>query len=264
MNTFDLTRGASPLIVSIPHDGREIPDAIATRLTDEAKTLPDTDWHVRRLYSFLEGGDATVIAARLSRFVVDLNRPPDDEPLYPSRWGTSLVPTRSFHGYPLYRGPPPTDDEIEERRARYWEPYHTALAEEIDRVVARHGFARLWDAHSIPGVVPSLFEGELPELNLGTADGRACRPEVADAVWAVASSAEGYRAVRDGRFKGGYITRHYGRPDAGIDALQLELVQRTYMHEGPPHAFDEGRANRVRPVLRAMLERFSRAELDGA
>jgi len=256
MTTFELVRGNSALIVSIPHDGRQVPPDVASRLTPAARVLPDTDWHVRRLYEFVHELDATTLAARYSRYAVDLNRPPDGTPLYPGRWESRLVPVTTFSGDAIYQADPPTPREIERRRGVYWAPYHAALTDEIARVRERHGYALLWDAHSIRSRVPSLFEGRLPELSLGTAEGTACASELGDAVFEVARNAADLCAVRDQRFKGGYITRHYGRPEAGTHAIQLELVQATYMHEEPPYEFDESRAKRIRPVLRHLVEAF--------
>jgi N-formylglutamate amidohydrolase len=257
LTDFDLQRGEGALVVSIPHDGREVPDAIRARMTATAADLPDTDWHVRQLYDFLSGTDTTVIAARWSRYVVDLNRPPDGRPLYAGGWESTLVPTQTFGGDAIYSEARPDPAEVDERRARYWVPYHTALEKELRRVKDRHGFALLWDAHSIRRTVPSLFEGPLPDLSVGTAGGASCAEPMAQAVFAAAeAAAPEYSAVRDARFRGGYIPRHYGRPHAGVHAIQLELVQATYMDEAPPYPFRPQRAERIRPHLRRMLDAF--------
>ncbi|MEM9114869.1 MAG: N-formylglutamate deformylase [Myxococcota bacterium] len=258
MKALELHEGEAALVVSIPHDGREVPPDLQSRFTPEAARLPDTDWHVRRLYDFAIQFGATVLAARWSRFVVDLNRPPDQKPLYPGRFETALVPTRCFDGHPIYRGAPPNRDEIEQRRAAYWQPYHDTLSAQLRRIKRRHGLALLWDAHSIPSRVPSLFEGRLPDLNVGSAGGRSCAPDRITAVCTVAARANHYGSVRDGRFKGGYITRQYGRPAENVHALQLELVQDTYMDEGSLE-FDDSKAERLRPLIRAMLEAFCQA-----
>lgn len=256
---FELRRGDGPLVVSIPHDGREVPADILRRFSESARALPDTDWHVVRLYDFVEELGATVLAARMSRYVVDLNRPPDGQPLYAGRWETALVPTHTFAGEPIYASGPddePTPEEVRARRERYWQPYHDALTREIDRAVRTHGYALLWDAHSIRSQVPSLFEGRLPDLNIGTARGASCDRGIADAVFA-AAQADDPSAVLDGRFEGGAITRRHGRPEAGVHAIQLELVQATYMDEAPPYRFDEARARRIRPTIRRMMEAFA-------
>ncbi|MDH3230857.1 MAG: N-formylglutamate deformylase, partial [Alphaproteobacteria bacterium] len=222
-----------------------------------ALTVPDTDWHVDLLYDFLGDLGASVIAATHSRYVVDLNRSPDGADLYPGRDTTELCPTTSFDREPLYRdGREPDGAEIARRVSQYWEPYHTALAAELERLRATHGVALLWDAHSIASEVPRFFEGRLTDLNIGTNGGKSCDPPLARRVMAVAEAgaASGYSVVLDGRFRGGYITRHYGRPDASVHAVQLEQSQRTYMDEGPPFAFRDDLARAVRPALRAMLE----------
>jgi N-formylglutamate deformylase len=249
---FHLKRGEAPLLVSFPHSGTYLPEDIAARLTDEAKLLPDTDWHVPRLYTFLDALGASRIEATHSRYVVDLNRPPDDKELYPGQKKTGLVPTESFKGLALYRdGQAPSGDEIITRR-RFWQPYHDALAQELSRLKAIHGSVILWDAHSIESVIPTLFDGRLPDLNLGTFDGKSCDGDIADAAFA-AAKASGFAAVLNARFKGGHITRHYGNPGKGINALQLEMAQAIYMDEGPPFPFRDDRAARVTTAIRAMI-----------
>jgi len=255
MDPYRFRAGASPLLVSIPHLGTELPEAIAARLSPAARALPDTDWHLDRLYDFLDELDASVLQASYSRYVIDLNRPPDDESLYPGRTTTGLVPLETFFGEPVYRaGVQPDPDEVASRREQYWQPYHARLQRTLDELRARHGFALLWDAHSIRSTVPRLFDGRLPDFNLGTADGRSCAQALSARLHAIAADATGFTSVLDGRFKGGYITRRYGRPDEGVHAVQLELSMAAYMDDGPPYAFQEARAAVVRPHLRAMLQ----------
>lgn len=249
---FHLTRGQIPLLVSFPHSGTFIPPDIAARMTDIARILPDTDWHVPRLYAFLGAMGASRIEATHSRYVVDLNRPPDDRELYAGQKKTGLVPIDSFKGVPLYReGEAPGTDEIIDRR-KYWQPYHDALAQELSRLKAVHGSVILWDAHSIESVLPELFEGRLPDLNLGTFDGKSCDADIADAVFA-AGTASSFSAVLNARFKGGYITRHYGNPGRGVHAIQLEMAQSIYMDEGPPFTYRPDRATKVTAAIRAMI-----------
>ncbi len=255
MEPFLFRQGAGPLLVSMPHVGLHIPDDIANRMTPLALTVSDTDWHIDRLYDFLDDLGATVIAATHSRYVVDLNRPPDGASLYPGQATTGLCPTGTFDDEPLYRdGAAPGQAEIERRVTRYWKPYHDKLEAELARLKAAHGYALLWDAHSIRSAVPRLFEGRLPDLNIGTANGASCDPDMARRVLQAAESAQGYSAVLNGRFKGGYITRQYGNPDGGVHAIQLEQSQRTYMEESSPFAFREELATGIRPVIRSLLE----------
>ncbi len=258
--TYTLHEGRSPLVVSVPHAGTGVPDEIAARFTDAARALPDTDWHVHRLYAFAEALDATLIVARYSRYVIDLNRPPDDTELYPGSAQTGLCPLVTFDGTPIYARDEdrPDADEVDARRRRYWAPYHACLEAQLARVAGLHGQALLWDAHSIRSVVPRLFDGELPVLNLGTHNGASCAAPIADRVWD-AARASGYPCVRDGRFRGGYITRHYGRPARGVHAIQLELAQRAYMHEAPPFQIDPDRMQALQVALRQMLEAFIEA-----
>lgn len=254
MTPFDLTRGTAPLLVSFPHVGTGIPDDIAARLTPAALALPDTDWHLPRLYEFARELGASTLAAHYSRYVIDLNRPPEDTNLYPGHDTTGLVPVDTFRKEPLYRGALPDAAEIALRRERYWRPYHSALDAELGRIKSAHGVAVLWDAHSIASVLPRFFEGKLPDLNLGTAKGASCADDLQSAVEAVLRAQRGYSWVANGRFTGGYITRRYGRPQDGVHALQLEMCQGTYMDESPPFEFRDDLAAGVRPILHKLLE----------
>jgi N-formylglutamate deformylase len=249
---FHLRAGSQKLVVSIPHAGTWLPPDIAAQLTPLGRTVPDTDWHVDRLYGFLEALDVTVIAATHSRYVVDLNRAPGGGALYPGQAETGICPTETFAGEPIYAGPPPDAAERARRVALYWQPYHDALAASLARLKAVHGEVRLLDAHSILGAVPRLFEGQLPDLNFGTNDGAACNEVLARRV-AQAAEGAGFSQVLNGRFKGGYITRHYGNPAMGLNVMQLELAQRVYMLENDPADFQPARATALVVVLRRIV-----------
>ena len=256
--TFDYHVGTSALLVSMPHVGIDVPEAIASRMTDNARRVPDTDWHIDRLYDFLSDLGASVLQARFSRYVVDLNRPPDDANLYPGVNTTGLCPTDTFDDEPIYqRGNEPSAEEITERVSSYWRPYHNQLEAALSGIKEQHGYALLWDAHSIRSEVPRLFDGRLPDLNLGTASGRACPDKLATRLEIVAKSAGDYTSVLNGRFTGGYITRRYGAPANSVIAAQLELTQTSYMEEHHPFAFSEKKANKLRPVLRDLLDTFA-------
>jgi len=260
MDLFTFRVGTAPLLVSMPHVGTHLPPDLAARMTRDARILPDTDWHLERLYDFLDALGASVLAATHSRYVVDLNRPPDNANLYPGQDTTGLVPVDTFSRAAVYRdGAVPDDAEVALRVERYWRPYHAQLGRELDRLRVAHGYALLWDAHSIASRVPRFFSGRLPDFNLGTARGRSCAPGIIEGVAAIAQRAAGYTTVLNGRFTGGYITRRYGQPNARVHAIQLELAEITYMDEAPPFAFDPARAARLRPLLRAMLERMLEA-----
>ncbi|HET9644539.1 MAG TPA: N-formylglutamate deformylase, partial [Burkholderiaceae bacterium] len=225
---------------------------------ERALRSEDTDWHLERLYAFARDMGASVLKARISRYVIDLNRPPDDTPMYPGAQNTELCPTRFFTGEPLYReGHAPSPAEIAHRRSRYWQPYHDALLAEIDRLRERYGHVVVFDAHSIQSELPWLFEGRLPDLNLGTADGESCAPGLRHAAVHVLQGQTRFSHVVDGRFKGGYITRHYGRPHDRVHVLQLEKVQSLYMDErrgeGATFAYDEEKAQALQPLLRTLL-----------
>lgn len=252
--TFALHRGTAPLLVSLPHDGSRIPDAIAARMTPSARMAPDTDWHVARLYAFARDIGASMLVPAYSRYVVDLNRPPDDVSLYPGQNTTGLCPIVQFSGAAIYaEGQQPSTGEVHDRVATYWRPYHDALAGELRRLRDEHGHAVLWEGHSIRGQCPFLFEGRLPDFNLGTSDGRSCSQALQSRLAAVLARQPGHDFVVNGRFKGGYITRHYGDPANGIDAVQLEISQRIYMDEAT-FAWDATRATQTRLVLRSLLE----------
>lgn len=253
MDVCTLHRGTAPLLVSLPHDGSAIPDALAARMTAEARRAPDTDWHVSRLYAFARELGASILVPRYSRYVVDLNRPPDDVSLYPGQNTTGLCPTVRFSGDPVYLpGQAPSADEIAARVETYWRPYHDALREELTRLRATHGRVLLWEGHSIRGECPYLFEGRLPDLNLGTVSGGSCAPETEARLIAALGAQHDYDWVANGRFKGGYITRHYGDPANGVEAVQLEISQRIYMDEDS-FAYDAALASRAAAAIRGLL-----------
>jgi N-formylglutamate deformylase len=260
---FQLQRETAPLIVSMPHVGAQVPEEIEHGFTPVARALTDTDWYVDRLYDFVPELGASVIAARYSRYVIDLNRPPNDAALYPGMTATGLCPTHTFAGEPLYGSGVDAlpASEVKLRRERYWQPYHGALAALIAATRRRLGFALLLDAHSIRSRVPRLFTGRLPDINIGTADGSACDPELLRPLLAILADQSQFSYVVNGRFKGGYITRHYGSPTDGVHALQIELAQISYMDEDHVN-YDEARAAPLRELLQrlvAALLRFSPA-----
>jgi N-formylglutamate deformylase len=251
---WTVSRGDSPLVIDVPHAGTHLPAELLARITAEARTVPDTDWHVEKLYAFAPGEGASLLCATHSRYVVDLNRDPSGAALYAGADNTELCPTRTFGGAAIYRaGDEPSVAEIVGRRAEAFDPYHAQLAREIERVRLRHGFAVVLDGHSIAGEVPRFFAGTLPDLNLGTADGASCAPSLERHVARLLADAAGFTHIVNGRFKGGWITRHHGRPQHGVHALQLEIAQRCYMDEAPPWPFDERRARPLHEVLRRMV-----------
>ena len=252
---FTFTAGTTPLLISVPHDGREIPDDIERRMTPAGRAIPDTDWHVAELYNFAADIGATTLVANYSRYVVDLNRPASDESLYAGQVATGLCPLQTFDGDDIYADASGVDEQEKAARvAAYWQPYHERLSTALDALRREHGCALLWDAHSIAGVVPRLFDGALPDLNIGTFDSRSCDAAIAAAVFDVAEESA-FSAVLNGRFKGGYITRHYGDPAHGVQAMQLEIAQRAYMDEATLQ-FDAAQARTLRATIIAMLEAF--------
>lgn len=253
--TFSLHSGSAALLVSMPHIGTDIPSALRSAYVPRAMAFEDTDWHLERLYDFLDELRASVLRPLHSRYVIDLNRPPDDAPMYPGASNTELCPTRFFAGDPLYQaGGEPTAEERARRRDAYWLPYHAALQAELDRIKSIHGYALLWDAHSIRSQIPWLFEGTLPGLNIGTAGGASADASIARALDQVCAGHAAVSHVINGRFKGGYITRHYGQPQQRVHAVQLEMCQNLYMQECPPFAYDEPKALAIQPLLQALLQ----------
>ena len=258
-DAFSLHRGSAPLIVSIPHAGIEIPAELRGDYVDAALEVPDTDWHLPALYAFVRDRGASMLVPRYSRYVIDLNRPGDDRPMYAGANNTELCPTRSFAGEPIYReGRAPDAAAIARRRERYWQPYHDALASEIARVRAAHGHVVLFDAHSIRSVLPWLFDGKLPDLNLGTASGTSAAPSLRAALERVLSQQQRFTYVVDGRFKGGHITRDHGKPAAGVHAVQLEMCWSCYMPEQAPYAIEAARSAALRPVLESLVDTMLR------
>ncbi len=254
-DVFSLYPGSTPLLVSMPHVGTLIPPDLQPRYSERALQVEDTDWHLEALYNFVRSMGASLIVPRYSRFVIDLNRPSENTPMYAGANNTELCPTRFFTGEALYReGMAPNDAEIARRVATYWSPYRNALDAELTRLRSAHGHAVLFDAHSIKSELPWLFEGRLPELNLGTVNGTSAAPELRDALAQVLARQTDFSHVVDGRFKGGHITRHYGRPSESWHAVQLEMCWSTYMPETAPYVLSEERAARVRPLLQQLMQ----------
>jgi N-formylglutamate deformylase len=248
-----VTPGDGPVVLGLPHTGTWLPDDISAALNDRGRALTDTDWHIDRLYADLLPG-ATIVRATFHRYAIDANRPPDGASLYPGQNTTGLVPLTDFDGEPLWDSPPDAQ-ATQARRQAFHAPYHAALTAQMQRVRARHGVAILYDCHSIRSRIPFLFDGVLPDLNIGTANGASCAPRIAHEIAEICGKADGYSHVLNGRFKGGWTTRHYGRPTEGWHAVQMELAQSTHLaSEAAPFAYDAIKAARLRPVLTEILE----------
>ncbi|MBO9447620.1 N-formylglutamate deformylase [Ruegeria sp. R14_0] len=264
MKVFSVHRGDGPIVLGQPHGGTHVPDDIAARLNDVGRGLADTDWHINRLYDGLLD-DVTVVQSHVHRYVIDANRDPAGGSLYHGQNTTTLVPLTDFDGQPIWKvGQEPSDDEVEDRRQTFHAPYHAALRDELDRVQSKYGVAILFDCHSIRSLIPFLFDGELPVFNTGTNGGQTCDPAIEQAVHDTASRADGFTSVLNGRFRGGWTTRHYGRPTEGVHAIQMEIAQRAYMDESPPWGWRADRAAQLRPHLKTMLTRLNDLALSGA
>lgn len=246
-------QGRLPLLISMPHAGLQLTPAVRDGLVEQALGLPDTDWHIPRLYDFARELGASTLEARYSRFVIDLNRPEDDAPLYAGAT-TGLYPATLFEGAPLFHdGRAPCAAQRAAYLEQIWRPYHDTLRAELARLREQFGYALLWDAHSIRSHIPRLFDGRLPDFNLGTFNGASCDASLAERLQAVCAEARGYSYVLNGRFKGGHITRSYGNPAKHIHAVQLELAQCTYMQEHAPFVYREALAQPTQTVLRRLL-----------
>ncbi|MFQ3237556.1 MAG: N-formylglutamate deformylase [Paraglaciecola sp.] len=252
-NPFTLHQGNSPLLVSMPHSGLALPPEVATGLSQKARLLPDTDWYIPQLYNFLHASKAGFIQANYSRYVIDLNRPIDDKPLYASAT-TGLFPEILFDGSPVFTpGAQPTLQQRDNYKQQIWLAYHMAIQQELSRLKEKFGYAILFDAHSIAAQVPMLFEGQLPDFNFGTNGGLSCDDKLLDGLAEVAGKSS-YTHVCNGRFKGGYITRHFGAPQNHIHAIQLELSQTTYLQDNTQSfVLDTTKLGLLLPVLQQLV-----------
>jgi N-formylglutamate deformylase len=249
--------GSSPILLAQPHGGTEIPQSILARLNQHGRARADTDWHISRLYAGL-AADVTIVSTAVHRYVIDANRDPADQSLYPGQNTTSLCPTTTFDGDDIYHhGQAPSADEISERQQVYHQPYHDALREQLERIHQLHGYVILYDCHSIRSLVPYLFDGKLPDFNIGTNSGGSCDQAVESAVQSVCAAAGGYSTVSNGRFKGGWTTRHYGEPGRGFHAIQMELAQCNYMLEQGPWSYADDKAGKLRVILAEILQNLS-------
>ena len=252
MTPVTVSRGAGPIVLGLPHSGTFVPDDVANNLNENGRKLADTDWYIDRLYTGLLP-EITTVAANFHRYVIDANRDPEGISLYPNQNTTTLVPKTDFDGLDIWETPP-SEKDIKNRRADFHVPYHSALRAELERARALHGVAILYDCHSIRSNIPFLFDGILPDFNIGTKMGTTCAEEIEAAVNSICTNVPGLSSVLNGRFKGGWTTRHYGRPADGIHAIQMELAQSTYLTtEAEPWTFDRSKADQLRPILTSIL-----------
>ncbi|RCK45273.1 N-formylglutamate amidohydrolase [Thalassospira profundimaris] len=263
MRVFDVEQGSSPVILAFPHTGTDVPDDICEKLNDNGKILADTDWHIHRLYDGLLPG-VTTVRALFHRYVIDANRDPSGQSLYPGQNTTGLVPVTDFDGNPIWQdGQEPDANEVSRRQQQFHTPYHAALKAEIARVKAIHGVAVLYDCHSIRSHIPFLFDGKLPDFNIGTDNGTTCEPRIEQAVVGVCGNAAGFTSVLNGRFRGGWTTRHYANPAQNIHTVQMELAQSTHLaREEPPFDYDETVAAPLRAHLKTILQNIEKIAFD--
>lgn len=250
---IEVVQGSLPIVLGLPHTGTDVPTDIWDRLNDRGRALADTDWHIDRLYNGL-GLDVSTVRTPIHRYVIDVNRSPQDTNLYPGLNTTGLCPLTDFDGHAIYLDDAAPDTaEVTRRTETYHAPYHEALSTELARVKAKHGVALLYDCHSIRSVIPYLFDETLPDFNIGTNLSQSCPQIMERAVHTRCRAAQGFSTVLNGRFKGGWTTRHYGNPAENQHAIQMELAQSTYMTESPPWTWRADKADRVRPILYRIL-----------
>ncbi len=255
MIPVDVTQGTSPIVLAMPHSGTWMPDAIYENLNERGQKLQDTDWHIPKLYDGLLP-NASMVQANFHRYLIDANRDPSGVSLYPGQNTTSLCPLTDFDGEPIWQdGAEPDDKEIQQRKTKYHTLYHHLLADVIETTKAQHGYAILYDCHSIRSEAEFLFDGVLPTLNIGTNDGNSCALAIEEAT-AEICEASPYSSVVNGRFKGGWTTRHYGQPDKNIHAIQMEITQKGYMDESEPFAYDAAKAEALRATLKTLLNKL--------
>lgn len=250
MNPVEVTQGSSAVILAMPHSGTSVPPEIEAKLNDRGRALADTDWHIPQLYEGLLP-EAGIVRANFHRYVTDANRDPSGASLYPGQNTTGLVPLTDFAGEPIWREEP-DEAEIQRRKIAFHALYHHMLRDVIETTKAQHGYAILYDCHSIRSQLPYLFEGTLPTLNVGTNSGASCGKAIEEAVYSSCRKSS-YSHVLNGRFRGGWTTRHYGRPERNVHAIQMEIAQSSYMEEATPWRYDEDKAERLRAVLREVL-----------
>jgi formiminoglutamase len=262
MTPVSVKQGRGPIVLGLPHTGTYVPVDIAAKLNENGRKLADTDWHIHQVYDGLLA-DTTTVTANFHRYVIDANRDPQGGSLYPGQNTTTLVPLTDFDGTEIWEAPP-TEAETEDRRRKFHAPYHTALQEELTRVKAIHGIAILYDCHSIRSQIPFLFDGTLPDFSIGTNLGATCAPVIGNATYGVCRAEDNYTTVLNGRFKGGWTTRHYGKPETGIHAIQMELAKSTYLtSEAPPWTYDDTKATRLRQPLSRLLGELKHIALNG-
>lgn len=247
--------GKSPIVLGMPHTGTYVPDDVWKQLNKNGRKLTDTDWHIDRLYAGLIP-EATTVKANFHRYVIDANRDPAGGSLYPGQNTTGLVPQTDFNGQSIWQMLP-SDSEIKQRCATFHARYHYTLKSELERVHALHGIAILYDCHSIRSNIPFLFDGTLPDFNIGTNLGSTCDDKFETETRTICEKATAYSTTTNGRFKGGWTTRHYGQPTQGIHAIQMELAQSTYLtNEAAPWIFDDSKSAQLRPHLASILTKL--------
>ncbi len=245
-----------PIILSVPHCGTDFPDEIRNDYVPEMMAAPDdTDWFVHQLYNFATELGITIIHAKYSRWAIDLNRDPESAPLYDDgRIITGLTTTTDFFGKSIYISDDriPDQKEVERRLTEYYWPYYNKIQDLLDERLATFGKALLWDAHSIRHFVPTIRKEIFPDMILGNNDETTAHPELIETALHGLTSGK-FGVNHNTPFKGGHITRYFGKPEQNIHALQLEMNKILYMDDEERN-FHEERANEMRAVLKPTFE----------
>ena len=260
MNHIEIKQGTGPIVLAMPHSGTYLPTEIYDKLNDNGKELADTDWHLMELYDGLQP-NAAIVKANFHRYVIDANRCPDGVSLYPGANTTTLCPLIDFVNKPIWQeGLVPTESDIEPRIKLFHTPYHKALHEALQTARSNHGYAIIYDCHSIRSNIPFLFDGALPNLNIGTNDSKSCDSKIEQIAENICKKSS-FSTVTNGRFKGGWTTRHYGKPETDIHAIQMEITQSSYMQEHAPWEYSNEKANILRQTLANILSEIEGIKL---
>ncbi len=247
-----------PILLSVPHCGTAFPEELASDYKPEFVRAPeDTDWFVDTLYDFAAELGIGLIAANYSRWVIDLNRNPQSKPLYADgRIITALCPVTTFTGQSIYKDERKEVEtgEVQRRRNVYFDPYHQKIKGLLDVLKKKYGKVLLWDCHSIRQQVLTIQKDKFPDLILGDADGTSASPGLIETVLGGLDHSD-YSVSHNHPFKGGYITRHFGRPSENQHALQLEMTKMNYMDDSEM-SYDKSRAEKIRALLKSIFEKL--------
>ncbi|GAA4113631.1 N-formylglutamate deformylase [Aquimarina addita] len=263
MNLFKITEATVPkvpILISIPHAGTQFPVEIKHYYKKKMRNhLDDTDWYVHKLYEFAPSLGITIIKANLSRWVIDLNRDPKSIPLYTdNRLITAITPITDFYGNNIYTSSSSEPDpiEIQRRLDLYYWPYYRQIETLIADLKKKFGKVLLWDAHSIRHLVSTIQKKPFPDMILGNNDQKTAHPQLILTALEKLRSKK-FEVAHNTPFKGGHITRYFGKPAQNVHALQLEMNKILYMDDNEI-TYNTKRASEVQEVLQDTLQHLIR------